>query len=120
MNYDKAREGWPGEDWTIAADCGATANKAEGAPASQPALCLNDEVRAYLRGMVTELEEFGGISVERVKAIAYGEQATNGELELLGYVFVELLHAIFGSTDASRGPSPSSSQGATTGPTHAG
>ena len=119
MNYDKGRDGWPGEDWTIAADCGAS-DKAVGAPAPQSALCLNEEVRAYLRGMVTDLEEFGGMSVERVKGIAYGEQATNGELELLGYVFVELLHAIFGETNASGASSPSAPQATTTAQTHAG
>ena len=108
MNDDgKVQENQLGEDWTIAAGCGAT-DKAVGVPRVSD-LCLNDEVRAYLRGMVAELEEFGGISVERVRAIAYGEEATNGELEELGYVFVELLHALVGSTDASRTPSSETS-----------
>jgi len=109
MSDDKVRENRLGEDWLIAAYGDATDNPVA-APAPEVSdLRLNDEVRAYLRGMVSELEEFGGIGVERVKAIAYGAEATNGELEELGYVFVELLHALVGSTDASRIPNSETS-----------
>jgi hypothetical protein len=105
MSDHKVSESRLGEEWLIAADGDAT-NKPVAAPAPEVSdLRLNDEVRAYLRAMVSELEEFGGIGVERVKAIAYGAEATNGELEELGYVFVELLHALVGSMEASRIPS---------------
>ena len=99
---DKVRGNGLGEDGTIAA--GSEANdKAVAAPAPQVSdLRLNDDVRAYLLGMVTDLEELGGIGVSRIRAIAYGEEATNDELEELGYIFVELLHALVASTDASR------------------
>jgi len=97
----RVRENRLREDGTIAAGCHAT-DKAVAVPAPQASdLRLNDEVRAYLRGVVVELEEFGGIGVERVRAIAFGEEPTNGELEELGYVFVELLHALVGSPEAS-------------------
>jgi len=99
---DKVRGNGLGEDGTIAAGSDAT-DKAVAAPAPQVSdLRLNDDVRAYLLGMVTDLEELGGIGVSRIRAIAYGEEATNDELEELGYVFVELLHALVASTDASR------------------
>jgi len=98
---DEVREYTPGGD-RATANSDAT-DKAEAAPALQgPGLSLNDEVRAYLLGMVTDLEELGGIGVSRIRAIAYGEEATNDELEELGYVFVELLHALVASSDASR------------------
>jgi len=110
----------------MAADSDAN-DKAVTAPAPQVSdLRLNDEVRAYLRGLVTELEELGGIGVSRVRAIAYGEEATNDELEELGYIFVELLHALVASTDASQprcsdhhqagSPGPSLSHSHTSGP----
>ena len=99
---DEAREHPPGEDWLVAAGCDATDNAVAAPDPQASGLCLNDQVRAYLRGMVTELEEFGGIGVSRVRAIAYGEEATNDELEELGYIFVELLHALVASTDASQ------------------
>jgi hypothetical protein len=98
---DKIRENRLGEGWATAG-CDAT-DKAVAAPAPQVSdLHLNDDVRAYLRDMVAELEELGGISVDRVRAIAYGEEPTNDELEELGYVFVELLHALVASADLSR------------------
>ena len=112
----------------MAADSDAN-DKAVTAPAPQVSdLRLTDEVRAYLRGLVTELEELGGIGVSRIRAIAYGDEATNDELEELGYVFVELLHALVASADASQprrpdhdhdqpgSPGPSSSHSPTSGP----
>ena len=102
-NDDKVREDRLGEDGTFRAVGRDATDKGVVAPARQVSdLRLNDEVRAYLRGMVAELEEFGGISVDRVKAIAYGAEATNDELEELGYVFVELLQALVASADVSR------------------
>ena len=48
-----------------------------------------------LRDMATELEELGGISASRVETIVRGgEEATSGELEELGYLFVELMRAL--------------------------
>ena len=109
MSDDEVRESRLGEDQLIAAYGDAT-DRLVAPPAPEVSnLHLNDEVRAYLRGMVSELEEFGGIGVERVKAIAYGAEPTNGELEELGYVFVQLLHALVGSRDASRIPSSETS-----------
>jgi len=55
---------------------------------------LRDMVTALLSDRVNELEELGGINVSRVEAIGRGEEPTNGELEELGYVFVELMRAL--------------------------
>jgi len=55
---------------------------------------LSDVVTALLSDRVTELEELGGITASRVEAIGRGEEPTNGELEELGYVFVELMRAL--------------------------
>ena len=104
MSDDEVRGNRLGEDGTIAAGNDAT-DKAVAAPAPQVAdLHLNEDVRSYLLGMVTDLEELGGIGVSRIRAIAYGEEPTNDELEELGYVFVQLLHALVASSEASRRP----------------
>ena len=55
---------------------------------------LSDKVAAELSDKVAELEELGGMGASRVEAIAGGEEPTNGELEELGYVFVQLLRAL--------------------------
>jgi len=109
MSDDEVRESRLGEDRLIAAYGDATDKPVAATAPEVSDLRLNDEVRAYLRGLVSELEKFGGIGVERVKAVAYGAEPTNGELEELGYVFVQLLHALVGSTDASPIPSPETS-----------
>ena len=98
----KVRENRLGEDGTIAGSDGT--DKAATAHVPQANLRLNDEVRAYLMSIVTDLEQFGGMGVSRIRAIAYGEEPTNPELEELGYVFVGLMRALVASTDASRVP----------------
>jgi hypothetical protein len=90
------------EDGAVAAGIDVADNTVATSAAQVPDLCLNDEVRAYLRGIVDDLEKFGGLGATRIKAIAYGDEATNGELEELGYVFVGLLRALTASTDAPR------------------
>ena len=55
---------------------------------------VSDMVTALVSDMVTELENLGGISASRVEAIASGEDATNGELEELGYALVTLIRAL--------------------------
>jgi len=110
MSDDEVRGNRLGEDGTIAAGSDAT-DKDVAAPAPQVAdLHLNEDVRAYLLGMVTDLEELGGIGVSRIRAIAYGEEPTNDELEELGYVFVQLLHALVASSEASRPRRPDQDQ----------
>ena len=92
-----------GEDQAATTGSDAT-DKPVAPPAPQVRdLRLNDEVRAYLRGIVADLEEFGGIGVARIRRIALGEEPTNGELEELGYVFVGLLRGLAASSDASQG-----------------
>jgi hypothetical protein len=54
---------------------------------------ISDMVTGLVSDVVTDLEELGGMSASRVEAIARGEEPTNGELEELGYVFVELMRA---------------------------
>ena len=58
------------------------------------AAAMSDLMTALLSDMVTELEDLGGISAPRVQAILHGEAATNAELEEIGYVCVELIHAL--------------------------
>jgi hypothetical protein len=55
---------------------------------------VSDMVTGLVSDVVSELEELGGMSPSRVEAIARGEEATNGELEELGYVFVEFMRAL--------------------------
>ena len=58
------------------------------------AAALGDMVAALLGDMVTQFENLGGLNADRVEAILSGEEATNGELEELGYACVELMRAL--------------------------
>jgi len=58
------------------------------------AVLVSDMVTVLASDLVAELEKLGGISTARVEAITGGEDPTNGELEELGYVFVELMRAL--------------------------
>jgi len=60
----------------------------------ETAAVLSDLVTALLSDMVTELENLGQMRAPRVQAILHGESATNGELEEIGYVCVELIRAL--------------------------
>ena len=55
---------------------------------------LSDTVAEALSERVADLEELGGMNASRVEAIADGAEPKNGELEELGYVFVQLLRAL--------------------------
>jgi hypothetical protein len=55
---------------------------------------LSDTVAGEVSDTVAGLEELGGMSASRFKAIAGGEEPNNGELEELGYIFVQLMRSL--------------------------
>jgi len=55
---------------------------------------LSDTVAVEVSDTVAGLEELGGMSGSRFKAIADGEEPSNGELEELGYIFVQLMRSL--------------------------
>ena len=55
---------------------------------------LSDTVAVEVSDTVAGLEELGGMSASRFKAIADGEEPSNGELEELGYIFVQLMRSL--------------------------
>ena len=62
-------------------------------PYRRLAMLVSEMLTALVSDMVVGLEELGGISASRIKEIARGEEPTTGELEELGYAFVQLLRA---------------------------
>jgi hypothetical protein len=58
------------------------------------AAILSDTVAVELSDTVAGLEELGGMSASRFKAVADGEEPSNGELEELGYIFVQLMRSL--------------------------
>ena len=82
-----------GEERGIADDASETAEVAgPGAIAGQgPA----DKATAALMGMfATELENLGGIDASRIKAILRGAEATDDEVERIGYACIEVMRAL--------------------------
>ena len=54
-----------------------------------------DEAAAALMGMLaTELQNLSGIDASRIEAILRGAEATDDEVETIGYVCIELMRAL--------------------------
>ena len=54
-----------------------------------------DEAAAALMGMfATELENLSGIDASRIEAILRGAEATDDEVETIGYACIELMRAL--------------------------
>ena len=91
-----------GGEWTVAGDGNASVDwiktfvhSRDRRASDKVASGLSGTLIGRLKDMATELEELGGISASRVETIVRGgEEATNGELEELGYLFVELMRAL--------------------------
>jgi hypothetical protein len=64
-------------------------------PPDETAAALSDMLTLRMGGILSQLEDLGGISGYRMEAIVCGEEEpTNGELEVIGYACVELMRAL--------------------------
>ena len=75
-------------------DGAAVTAKGAADPYRRLAMLVSGMLTALVSDMVVELEELGGISGSRIEEIAGGEEPTIGELEELGYAFVQLLRVM--------------------------
>ena len=72
----------------------ALTDKVAADPYRRLAMLVSEMLTALVSDMVVGLEELGGISASRIEEIAGGAEPTTGELEELGYAFVQLLRAL--------------------------
>ena len=64
-------------------------------PPDDAVAALSDMLTVRLGGILTQLENLGGVSGYRIAAIVCGEEEpTNGELEEIGYACVQLMRAL--------------------------
>ena len=64
-------------------------------PPDEAAAALSDMLTVRLGGILTPLENLGGVSGYRIAAIVCDEEEpTNGELEEIGYACVQLMRAL--------------------------